>query len=141
MSDESHETIADIVSVNHQFREVAKMIPHEEVAVSKMETTTPTREKSSVVGNSAKMREALEKVRRVLHCAIVADILKGDDVNSAFNEVTAALSAPPRNCDKYTLAESLRKYGFPTKSKPWGEKEWLDFCEWYISESKGYANE
>ena len=34
----------------HQFREVAKMIPHEEVEVSKMETTTSTREKSSAVG-------------------------------------------------------------------------------------------
>ena len=99
MSDERQETVADNVSVNHQFREVAKMIPHEEVDVSKMETPTPTREKSSAVGNAAAMREALKKVRRVLHCAIVADILKGDDVNSAFNEVTAALSAPPRNCD------------------------------------------
>ena len=78
--------------------------------------------------NAAAMREALEKVLRVLHCAIVADILKGDDVNGAYNEVIAALSAPPRNCDRYTLSEALRKYGFPTKSKPWGEKEWLDFC-------------
>ena len=49
--------------------------------------------------NVKAMREALEKVRRVLHCAIVAGVLKGDDVNSAFNEVIAALSAPPRNCD------------------------------------------
>ena len=51
MSNEKHETVADNVSANHQFREVAKMIPHEEVAVSKMETTTPTSEKSSSVGN------------------------------------------------------------------------------------------
>ena len=63
MSNERHETVADNVSVNHQFREVAKMIPHEEVDVSKMETTTPTREKSSAVGNAAAMREALENVR------------------------------------------------------------------------------
>ena len=40
-------------AVNRQFREVAKMIPHEEVAVSKMETTTPTSEKPSAVGNAA----------------------------------------------------------------------------------------
>ena len=110
MSVENKETVADNVFVNYQFREVAKMIPHEEVDVSKMETTTPTREKSSVVGNSAKMREALEKVRRVLHCAIVADILKGDDVNSAFNEVTAALSAPPRNCDVGTAEEKFNRF-------------------------------
>ena len=49
MSNEKHETVADNVSANHQFREVEKMIPHEEVDVSKMETTTPTREKSSCV--------------------------------------------------------------------------------------------
>lgn len=110
MRNERHEMVTDNVSANHQFRNVAKMIPHEEVAVSKMETTTPTSEKSSVVGNSAKMREALEKVRRVLHCAIVADILKGDDVNSAFNEVTAALSAPPRNCDVGTDEEKFNRF-------------------------------
>ena len=110
MSDERHQTVTDNVSANHQFSEVAKMIPHEEVAVSKMETTTPTREKSSVVGNVAAMREALEKVRRVLHCAIVAGILKGDDVNSAFNEVITALSAPPRNCDVGTAEEQARRY-------------------------------
>ena len=61
-------------------------------------------------GNAATMREALKKVRRVLHCAIVADILKGDDVNSAFNEVTAALSAPPRNCDVGTAEEQYRRF-------------------------------
>ena len=33
MSDERHETVADNVSVKHQFREVAKMIPYEEVTV------------------------------------------------------------------------------------------------------------
>ena len=62
MSNEKHETVADNVSANHQFREVEKMIPHEEVDVSKMETTTPTREKSSAVGNAAAMRDALEKI-------------------------------------------------------------------------------
>ena len=58
-----------------------------------------TREESSQVGNAAKMREALEQAKRVLHCAIVADILKGEDARKAFNAVTAALSSPPRNCD------------------------------------------
>ena len=41
------------------------------------------------------------------------------------------------NCDVYTVGEALRKYGFPTKIKPWGEKEWLDFCEWLVSEVEG----
>ena len=60
--------------------------------------------------NVKAMREALEKVLRVLHCAIVADILKGDDVNSAFNEVTAALSAQPRNCDVGTSEEQAERF-------------------------------
>ena len=126
MSNERHETVADNVSANQQFREVAKMIPHEEVDVSKMETTTPTREKSSAVGNAAAMREALEKVRRVLHCAIVADILKGDDVNSAFNEVTAALSAPPRNCDVGTAEEQ--------------EKRVNSFCKTHLSGTRSICS-
>lgn len=66
MSEERHETVTDNVSANHQFREVSKMIPHEEVTVSKMETTTPTNEKSSAVGNAAAMREALEKTKSVI---------------------------------------------------------------------------
>ena len=67
MSNERHETVADNVSAKHQFREVAKMIPHEEVDVSKMETATPTSEKYSAVGNAetyktmAKARAAIEK--------------------------------------------------------------------------------
>ena len=147
MSDERHETVADIVAANHQFREVAKMIPHEEVDVSKMETTTPTCEKSSSVGTVAEMREALENIANIGE-QIDYQLGSSDETVFAFrNErslahiisecARTALSAPPRNCDKYTLAEALRKYGFPTKSKPWGEKEWIDFCEWYISESKG----
>lgn len=64
------------------------------------------------------MREALEKARRVLHCAIVAGILKGDDVNSAFNEVIAALSDTPRNCDVGTPEEQFKRFNmfcFPIK--------------------------
>lgn len=53
------------------------------------------------------------------------------------DRIEAALSEPLRNCDVYTVGEALRKYGFPTKIKPWGEKEWLDFCEWLVSEVEG----
>ena len=133
-------------AANRQFREVAKMIPHEEVAVSKMETTTPT-------GNSAAMREALMETKSTIATCmeILNKIPDGCDYDGLVDAVAdelcdlreshvkTALSAPPRNCDRYTLSEALSKYGFPTKSKPYGEKEWLDFCEWYISEAKGVA--
>ena len=98
MSNEKHETVADNVSVNHQFREVAKMIPHEEVDVSKMETPTPTSEKSSVVGNSAKMREALMEASIALSSATHHHMTE-DDAKDCLAVIEAALSDPPRNCD------------------------------------------
>ena len=86
--------------------------------------------------NAAAMREALMEASIALSSATHHHMTE-DDAKDCLAVIETALSAPPRNCDKYTLAESLRKYGFPTKSKPWGEKEWIDFCEWYISEAKG----
>ena len=109
MSDERHETVTDNVSANHQFREVAKMIPHEEVDVSKMETTTPTREKSSAVGNAAAMREALEAAIPIMR-ACLFDYYNTTDVNKVVWEMKAALSAPPRNCDVGTAEEQARRY-------------------------------
>ena len=50
------------------------------------------------------MREALVKAQRVLHCAIVAETLKGDDAQEALNAVTTALSSTPRNCDRFSNA-------------------------------------
>ena len=100
MRNERHETVADNVSVNHQFREVAKMIPHEEVDVSKMETTTPTREKSSAVGNAAAMREALVMVKRLFD----GRLMWQPDIRKAHEAVDAALAKPPRNCDRHECA-------------------------------------
>ena len=73
------------------------------------------------LGNAAKMRKALVMAQRVLHCAIVAEILKGDDAQEALNVVTAALSAPPRNCDIGTPDEHLvrhRKWCWEHDCKP-----------------------
>lgn len=109
MSNERHETVADNVSVNHQFREVAKMIPHEEVDVSKMETTTPTREKSSVVGNSAKMREALMEASIALSSATHHHMTE-DDAKDCLAVIEAALSDPPRNCDVGTAEEQDERF-------------------------------
>ena len=60
LSADSLRAYADIIEkvVRNQFRDATKTIP-EKVAVSKMETTTPTCEKSSQAGNTAAMREAL----------------------------------------------------------------------------------
>lgn len=84
-------------------------------------------------GNAAKIREAYEFAEEFLRDY-------GTDWklhNKLCDMLKSALSDPPRNCDLYTVGEALRKYGFPTKIKPWGEKEWLDFCEWLVSEVEG----
>ena len=116
MSNERHETVADNVSANHQFREVAKLIPHEEVTVSKMETTTPTSEKSSAVGNAVKMREALENVMFYLPHFLQYMRLHREDAEAGgyyekiLEVVNAALSAPPRNCDVGTPEEQSARF-------------------------------
>ena len=124
MSNERQETVADNVSAKHQFREVAKMIPHEEVAVSKMETTNQTREKSSAVGNAAEMREALLETKSVIaRCMEILNKIPGgvpydgliDDVADEICDlresyVNPALSDPPRNCDVGTVDEQLKRF-------------------------------
>ena len=105
MSNEKHETVADNVSANHQFREVAKMIPHQEVDVSKMETTTPNSEKSSAVGNAAAMREALLVVKRLFD----GRLMWQPDIRKAHEAVDAALAKPPRNCDVGTAEEQYAR--------------------------------
>ena len=106
MSNERHETVADNVSANHHFREVAKMIPHEEVDVSKMETATPTREKSSAVGNAAAMREALMMVKRLFD----GRLMWHPDIRKAHEAVNAALAKPQRNCDVGTPKEQSARF-------------------------------
>ena len=102
MRNERHETVADNVSANHHFREVAKMIPHEEVDVSKMETATPT-------GNAAAMREALLEASIALSDATHHHMTE-DDAKECLAVVVAALSAPPRNCDVGTPKEQSARF-------------------------------
>ena len=74
------------------------------VDVSKMETTAPTREKSSAVGNAAKMLEALQKI---VLLTVKAGMSIRFDVACGIIASTArcALSSPPRNCDVGTAEE------------------------------------
>ena len=97
------------------------------------------------LGNAAAMRKALVQVSRIA-VEMTRKTITGEPEDRKTVDRWAlrlcdiacdAVSAPPRNCDLYTVGEALRKYGFPTKIKPWGEKEWLDFCEWLVSEVEG----
>ena len=90
-------------------------------------------------GNAAKIREALEGAEKVLYDSSRSMYGVPPHIKDLLARIRAALSEPLRNCDVYTVGEALRKYGFPTKIKPWGEKEWLDFCEWLVSEVEAEA--
>ena len=122
-------------AMRHQFREVTKMIPHEEVAVSKMETTNQTREKSSAVGNAAEMREALLETKSVIaRCMEILNKIPGgvpydgliDDVADEICDlresyVNPALSDPPRNCDVGTVDEQLKRFSASCMSRKCNE--------------------
>lgn len=98
-----------------------------EVAVSKMETTTPTCEKSSQVGNAAAMREALEEIldetNRSVYCI--------DHIRCL---AESALAAPPRNCDRfYSFEEAQKRFLRETGSLIVAE----DILDWLFAEAKG----
>lgn len=117
LSTDSFRAYADIIekAVKHQFRDTTKTMP-EKVVVAKMETTTPTCEKYSQVGNAAAMREALEKVRFYMpHFLQYMRLHREDDEAGGYYErilevVNAALSSPPRNCDVGTAEEQAERF-------------------------------
>ena len=77
-----------------------------------------TREKSSRVGNSAKMREALRQVSRVAVEMTCKTVTGEPEDRKTVDEwalrlcdiVSAALASPPRNCDVGTDEEQSRRY-------------------------------
>ena len=119
MGNEKHETIADIVAKMRKraeevyagqdgypeswkdqmdYGEIYELADRIEAAHKReLETTI---EKSSVVGNVTKMREALLKASVVLKDA-PHYLLTDEYVNECLALIYSALAAPPRNCDKY----------------------------------------
>ena len=100
-----------------------------------------TAEKSSAVGDVAKLREALSDA-----CYAMFNFLKAqnggyEEIANALDKAKAALAAPPRNCDVIgNTGRALLVHGFPTKSNQWGEGEWLEFIDWLLApatEKKG----
>ena len=131
--------IADRIeaAANRQFREVAKMIPHEEVDVSKMETTTPTCEKSSADGNAAAMRKALSDA-----CYAMFNFLKTqngvyEEMAKALDKAKAALAAPPRNCDRFATLDDARNAFFADYVPDETCSSDTAFAIWIFDEVKG----
>jgi len=69
-----------------------------------------------VIGNSAAMREALEKIRQ-----LVTDDRPADEVEIA-NICYIALAAPPRNCDRFNT-------GNPMKDAEDAYGAWQRYCD------------
>ena len=129
-------------AVNRQFRDAAKMIPHEEVAVSKMETTTPTSEKSSAVGNAAAMREALDMLLGLFDSELVeysdsCDTSDTAQIQYVIDKANAALSAPPRNCDRFATLDDARNAFFADYVPDETCSSAAAFAIWIFDEVKG----
>lgn len=90
-----------------------------------------TVEKSSVVGNSAKMREALMEASIALSSATHHHMTE-DDAKDCLAVIETAISAPPRNCDVFSKAKVLEILEDRSFSKE-------DTIEWIFSEAKGVA--
>ena len=70
-----------------------------------------TREKSSQVGNSAKMREALEEVIDTINeWRSNGEMMEHWQYSELFDIADTALSAPPRNCDVGTAEEQTSRF-------------------------------
>ena len=121
---EMQDAIADVVAKMRRFadrhwmhpscqvvREFADMLDSalkrdREVVVSKNATTT---NESLVVGNAAKMHEAVKYAKLVL-CSWKRDApyRAWDEYDDAIAKCNEALAAPQRNCDKYPTPMGLR---------------------------------
>ena len=92
-AEKMRENLGEVMHKKYTAQKIREM----EAVIASGDIGSMTRENVALMlKQAAAMREALEQAKRVLHCAIVADILKGEDARKAFNTVTAALSSPPR---------------------------------------------
>ena len=138
MTEKNQESISDIVSEMREFADTDSQTIGRDVLRKRIQDFARRIEQSVTdcnrIGNFAKILEALEQIHELLSIGGKPDTAMCIRYEAAYQIAKEALSDKPRNCDKYnTLAEALRKYGFPTKSKPWDEKEWIDFCEWCLA--------
>lgn len=132
MSD-THETIADIIAEMRGMGNYQRYSgDHARVLANRLEAAHK-RER----GDCAKLREALDESRRI------ASDLGGCRLNDYWklNEIVrvceAALSVPPRNCDRFkTAAEAIDAYQDLTGDQlatDSGMKEWVEFAVWLFA--------
>lgn len=131
MGNEKHETIADIVANMRKraeevyagqagypeswkdqmdYGEIYELADRIESANKREHEATV--EKSSAVGNMAKMREAVDKLLNFLRWEYAQDYpVSRDKLADAIDIGVAALSDPPRNCDVGDAEDQLERHG------------------------------
>ena len=89
-----------------------------------------TREKSSQVGNAAKMRAALEDAEKVLDDSSHSMCGIPPHMNDLLARIRAALSAQPRNCDVGTVEEQAKRFhSFCESNKQCGDVYSCERCQ------------
>ena len=83
------------------------------------------------LGNSAKMREALDSIYNKLETLDVEEDSYADEViSSVKSDIVAALSAPPRNCDVGTVEEQAERFhAFCKSNKQCGDVYSCERCQ------------
>ena len=124
MSNERHETVAGIVAEMREcadstekhdlydLRECATdylRILADRIEAAHNRELESTVEKSSVVGNSAKMREALMEASIALSSATHHHMTE-NDAKDCLAVIETAISEPPRNCDVGTEEEQRERF-------------------------------
>lgn len=119
--------------------EVGEMVWREAARMSDERTA----EKYSAVGNAAAMREALEKVRFYLPYFLqYVSLHREDAAAGGYYEriqeiVTAALSSPPRNCDRFATLDDARNAFFADYVPDETCSSANAFAIWLFDEAKG----
>lgn len=165
MNNENHETISDILTEMRKraeevyagqdgypgswkdqmdYGEIYELADRIESAHKREHEATI--EKSSVVGNNASIREALEELVGVIDECNSGNPLWwhiGAKGVKPLKDAREALSEPPRNCD-FHLAKNLigavMLYCSKNPELPpmveWNSIQYLEFCRWLFSEAK-----
>ena len=164
MNNETHETIADIVTEMRKraeevyvgqdgypeswknqmdYGEIYELADRIEAANKREHEATI--EKSSVVGNAAVMLDALDKILWCLEWMSDNTENKSikDHLAKPIELAKSSLSASPRNCDCHlakNLIGAVMLYCSKNPELPpmveWNAIQYLEFCKWLFSEDK-----
>lgn len=115
-----------------------KKIEADALSVGGIVEAARTAEKSSAVGNTAAIREALEKLDKLLFVGVDGYVHgQPDKTDEIERTIKSILSAPARNCDLYDDAETAWRAWLEDKDNwdEFGSPE-LELCEWLFAFAK-----